>query len=214
MPLLILRASASDVPMQYWSFTLHGPGGILSTLESGETQFVLGTEQAGDVWSLAGEGVAPRHALVRVAAGRIQVEDLAGGTLVNGHPITGRVEAEYPASVQVGELTLVVEQKDEGPSQAATIVQSPRPGGALLDNLEVPVVTPRAAQQPVVIGSGQSYADHNGRYTLVNEIARGGMGQIYFGKDPQLERQVAVKVSSISEGGEDPRFTKEAKVHF
>jgi tetratricopeptide (TPR) repeat protein/predicted Ser/Thr protein kinase len=212
MPLLILRASASDVPMQYWSFTLHGPGGILSTLESGETQFVLGTEQAGDVWSLAGEGVAPRHALVRVAAGRIQVEDLAGGTLVNGHPITGRVEAEYPASVQVGELTLVVEQKDEGPSQAATIVQSPRPGGALLDNLEVPVVTPRAAQQPVVIGSGQSYADHNGRYTLVNEIARGGMGQIYFGKDPQLERQVAVKVSSISEGGEDPRFTKEAKV--
>jgi hypothetical protein len=33
------------------------------------------------------------------------------------------------------------------------------------------------------------------------------MGQIYFGEDPQLERHVAVKVSSISEGGEDPRFT-------
>ncbi len=38
------------------------------------------------------------------------------------------------------------------------------------------------------------------------------MGQIYFGEDPQLERQVAVKVSSISEDGEDPRFSKEAKV--
>jgi YD repeat-containing protein len=38
------------------------------------------------------------------------------------------------------------------------------------------------------------------------------MGQIYFGEDPQLERQVAVKVSSIIESGEDPRFTKEAKV--
>jgi predicted Ser/Thr protein kinase len=149
---------------------------------------------------------------VRVAAGRIEVEDLAGGTLVNGHPITGRIEAEYPASVQVGELTLVVEQKGEDPSQAATMVQSPRQGSAPLDDLEVTVVTPRAVRQPAGVASGQSYADHNGRYALVKEIARGGMGQIYFGEDPQLERQVAVKVSSISEGGEDQRFTKEAKV--
>jgi serine/threonine protein kinase len=49
-------------------------------------------------------------------------------------------------------------------------------------------------------------------YTLVKEIARGGMGQIYFGEDPQLKRNVAVKVSSVSEGGEDPRFSKEAEV--
>jgi hypothetical protein len=212
MPLLILTVPASDVPMHLWSFTLHGPGGILSTLESGETQFVLGTEQAADVWTIAGEGVAPRHALVRVAAGRIEVEDLAGGTLVNGHLITGRVEAEYPASVQVSELTLVVEQKSEDLSQAATIVQSPRQGGGGFHELEATVVTPRAAQQTVSVASGQSYADHNGRYALVKEIARGGMGQIYFGEDPQLERQVAVKVSSISEGGGDPRFTKKAKV--
>jgi tetratricopeptide (TPR) repeat protein len=198
--------------MHHWSFTLHGPSGILSTLESGETQFVLGTEQAADVWTIAGEGVAPRHALVRIAAGRIQVEDLAGGTLVNGHPITGRVEAEYPASVQVGEVTLVVEQKSEDPSQAATIVKSPQQGGVPLDDLEVTVVTPRAVQQPVRVGADQSYADHHGRYALVKEIARGGMGQIYFGEDPQLKRQVAVKVSSISEGGEDPRFSKEAEV--
>ena len=108
--------------MHHWSFTLHGSGGILGSLDSGETQFVLGTDQAADVWTLVGEGVAARHALVRVAADRIQVEDLAGGTLVNGHPLTGRVETEYPASVQVGELTLLVEQKDEDPSQAATIV--------------------------------------------------------------------------------------------
>jgi predicted Ser/Thr protein kinase len=212
MPLLILSVPASDVQMYHWSFTLHGPSGIQSTLESGETQFVLGTERAADVWTIACEGVAARHALVRVTANRIQVEDLAGGTLVNGHPITGRVEAEYPASVQVGELTLVVEQKGEDPSQAATIVQSPRQGGAPLDDLELTVVTPRAGQQPVVVGANQSYAVHNGRYALVKEIARGGMGQIYFGEDPQLERQVAVKVSSISEGGKDLRFTKEAKV--
>ena len=199
--------------MHHWSFTLHGPSGILSTLESGETQFVLGTEQAADVWTIAGEGVAARHALVRVAAGRIQVEDLAGGTLVNGHPITGRVEAEYPASVQVGEVTLVVEQKGEDFSQAATIVQSPRQGGAPLDDLQATVVTPRpvANVQRASVESANKAATLC-EYTLVKEIARGGMGQIYFGEDPQLERQVAVKVSSISEGGEDPRFTKEAKV--
>ena len=165
------------------------------------------------MWTLAGECVAARHALVRIAAGRLQVEDLAGGTLVNGHPITGRVEAEYPASVQVGELTLVVEQKAAGPSQAAALVQSPRQKGAPFDPLEVTVVTPRVAT-PVI---GQKTIDLNEagtfcKYTLVKAIAQGGMGQIYFGEDPQLERQVAVKVSSISEGGEDPRFTKEAKV--
>ena len=38
------------------------------------------------------------------------------------------------------------------------------------------------------------------------------MGQIYFGEDPQLKRNVAVKVSSVSEAGEDPRFSKEAEV--
>jgi len=32
------------------------------------------------------------------------------------------------------------------------------------------------------------------------------------GEDRQLERQVAVKVSSISDGGEDPCFSKEARV--
>ena len=79
MPLLILSVPTSDVIMHHWSFAVHGPSGILSTLESGEIQFVLGTELPADVWTIAGEGVAARHALVRVAAGRIQVEDLAGG---------------------------------------------------------------------------------------------------------------------------------------
>jgi serine/threonine protein kinase/formylglycine-generating enzyme required for sulfatase activity len=49
-------------------------------------------------------------------------------------------------------------------------------------------------------------------YGLQEEIARGGMGRIYMGQDPQLKRTVAVKVSTVSYGGEDPRFVKEAKV--
>ena len=119
--------------MQAWSISLHGPSGVLSSVDSTETQFVIGTETGSDMFTVAAEGVMGRHAWVWIAEGRLQVEDLAGGTLVNGHPITGRVEAEYPASVQVGELTLVVEQKRGDPSQAGTIVQSPQQKGAPFD---------------------------------------------------------------------------------
>jgi hypothetical protein len=91
----------------------------------------------------------------------------------------------------------VVEQKSEDPSQAATIVQSPRQGGAPLDDLQATVVAPRpvANVQRASVESANKAATLC-EYTLVKEIARGGMGQIYFGEDPQLKRQVAVKVSS------------------
>jgi serine/threonine protein kinase len=38
------------------------------------------------------------------------------------------------------------------------------------------------------------------------------MGEIHLAKDGELEREVAVKVSTVSEGAVDPRFTKEARV--
>ena len=62
--------------MKQWSLTLHGPTGILSQFESGEAQFVLGTEEAPDVLSVAGEGIAPRHARVWITEGRLQAEGL------------------------------------------------------------------------------------------------------------------------------------------
>jgi len=43
--------------MKQWSLTLHGPSGILSAVDSGETQFVIGTEEAADVFTIAGEDV-------------------------------------------------------------------------------------------------------------------------------------------------------------
>ena len=204
--------------MHYWLLTLHGPGGILSHSDSQEVQFVLGTEDAPGTMTVSGEGVAPRHAWVWIAEGGMQVEDLAGGTLVNGHPIEGRVEAEYPASVQVGAVTLVVEVKPvlAGDLEDATTPQQipdEKPPGT---EVTIPQRTPipsgsTRTSQPGGVGSPNK-APVVSEYTLVREIARGGMGQIYFGEDPQLERQVAVKVSSISEWGEDPRFSKEAKV--
>ena len=199
--------------MKQWSLTLHGPNGILSTFDSGETQFVIGTEEAANVFTVSGDDVAARHAWLWLAAERIQVDDLGGGTLVNGHPITERVEVEYPASVQMGSLTLVVEEKvaSANRSSAVTIVQRPASKSASSVSTKATIVT-RSGPQAVVQHEANSVAAHHGEYQLVKEIARGGMGQIYFGEDPQLKRQVALKVSTVSYGGEDPRFSKEAEV--
>jgi serine/threonine protein kinase/formylglycine-generating enzyme required for sulfatase activity len=214
--------------MQTWSITLHGPAGVISTVDTGESQFVIGTETASDVFTVSGEGVGARHAWVWISEAGLQVEDLGGGTVLNGYQITERVQVEYPASVQVGELTLVVEVKTVQP-----VAVSPTPSSM---DITIPqrAVTKRKASMEVTIPqrmptrsnvqkiastgtpsaqpSSADEASTHCKYTLVKEIARGGMGQIYFGEDPQLERQVAVKVSSISEDGEDPRFSKEAKV--
>ena len=214
--------------MQTWSITLYGPLGVVSSVDTGESQFVIGTETASDVFTVHGDGVAARHAWVWISEAGLQAEDLGGGTLVNGYQITDRVQVEYPASVQVGEVTLVIEVKAVQP-----VAVSPTPSSlditipqravtqskASLD-VTIPQRTPtRGSVQKAASTSAPSpqstaanKASPTCEYTLVREIARGGMGQIYFGEDPQLERQVAVKVSSISEDGEDPRFSKEAKV--
>ena len=214
--------------MQTWSTTLHGPSGIIRTVDTGESQFVIGTETASDVLTVQGEAIAPRHAWVWISEAGLQVEDLGGGTLVNGYQISERVEVKYPASVQVGDLTLVVEVKAMQPlalsatSSSLDITISQRAvtkSKASLD-VTIPQRTPRASnvQKSASLGTASAQSDSRDKasptceYTLVREIARGGMGQIYFGEDPQLERQVAIKVSSISEEGEDPRFSKEAKV--
>ena len=108
--------------MQTWSMTLHGPAGVVSSFDTGESQFVIGTETASDVFTVHGDGISPRHAWVWISEAGLQVEDLGGGTLVNGYQITERVEVEYPASVQMGEVTLVIEVKLEQP-----VVVSPTP---------------------------------------------------------------------------------------
>jgi serine/threonine protein kinase len=180
------------------------------------------------VFTVQGEAIASRHAWVWISEAGLQVEDLGGGTLVNGYHITERVQAEYPASVQVGEVTLVIELKAV---QAAAVSPTPSslditiPQRAVTKSkasleVTIPQRTPTRGNIQKIASTGTTSAQSSStdkastlcEYTLVREIARGGMGQIYFGEDPQLERQVAVKVSSVSEDGEDPRFSKEAKV--
>ena len=214
--------------MQTWSISLHGPSGIISTVDTGEAQFVIGTETASDVFSVQGDGIAPRHAWVWISEAGLQVEDLGVGTLVNGYQITERVQVEYPASVQVGELTLVIEVKLVQPVAVSPIPSSLEitiPQWAVTKSkasmdVTIPQRTPTRSNVQKAASTGTTAAQSTAankasptcEYTLVREIARGGMGLIYFGEDPQLKRNVAVKVSSVSEGGEDPRFSKEAEV--
>ena len=214
--------SVRRIVMRTWSITLHGPSGILGSVDTAESQFVVGTETASDVFTVSGEEVAERHAWVWISEAGLQVEDLGGGTLVNGYQINERVQVEYPASVQLGELTLVIAVK-----AAESAAVSPTPSSLDITIPQRAVTKSKASMEvtipqrmptqssvqksvstntPSASSNAANKAPLTGEYTLVREIARGGMGQIYFGEDPQLERQVAVKVSSISEDGEDPRF--------
>ena len=97
--------------MSTWLLTLQSPDGTQGSVETVETQFVVGTETAPDVYKVTGAGVAARHAWVWIGEAGLQVDPLGGETFVNGHAISERVQAEYPASVQVGEVTLVVERQ-------------------------------------------------------------------------------------------------------
>ena len=214
--------------MQTWSITLHGPAGVISSVDTGESQFVIGTETASDVFTVHGDGVTGRHAWVWISEAGLQVEDLVGGTLVNGYQINERVQVEYPASVQVGEVTLVIETKLVQPvavsatpsSLDITIPQRAVTKSKASLEVTIPQRTPTRStvQKTASTGTPSAQSESEDKastlceYTLVREIARGGMGQIYFGEDPKLKRNVAVKVSSVSECGEDPRFSKEAEV--
>jgi hypothetical protein len=189
---------------------------------------VIGAETATDVFTVQGEGIMPRHAWVWIGEAGLQVEDLGGGTLVNGYQITERVQVEYPASVRVGEITLVIEVKAVQPvavsptpsSLDITIPQRAVTKSKASMEVTIPQRTPTRSNVQKTASTGTTAAPSTSadeasthcKFTLVREIARGGMGQIYFGEDPQLKRNVAVKVSSVSEGGEDPRFSKEAEV--
>jgi serine/threonine protein kinase len=196
--------------MRYWSLTLHGPSGIVHTLETGETEFVLGAETGPDVFSVTGEGVAARHAWVSISGAGVQVEDLAGGTLANGSPIEGRVWVDTPAAIQIGSVTIVIEVKN--------VSLQEQPASAEAQNLDVTAGSGLDIETTMAFGmemqgavTGQVF-DVGTRYIKQEEIGRGGMARIVSARDAHLERLVAVKVSAAGAGDGDAQFLREADV--
>ena len=118
------RAGTRERVMRTWLLTLQSPDATLGSVETGETQFVVGTETAPDVYAVTGAGVAARHAWVWIGEAGLQVEPLGGDTFVNGHAISERVQVDYPASVQVGEVTLAVEMQTARVAEAASLAET------------------------------------------------------------------------------------------
>jgi serine/threonine protein kinase len=52
------------------------------------------------------------------------------------------------------------------------------------------------------------------KYTFVKELARGGMGTVYLAQDPELDRQVAIKVLNRTDASDDMRrrMIREAQI--
>lgn len=130
---------------------VHSPLGDLPPVPCPEGEWILGSGNGAGVVSLNYEGVAPRHARLRLGSNAICVEDLgsATGTLVNGIPVTVRVEVDYPAFIQIGAVTVIVgdAESPEALNFAADatlrIVREGRQGAPSMHPLAAPDVTGR-----------------------------------------------------------------------
>ena len=79
-----------------------------------------------------------------------------------------------------------------------------------IDPAAVTLVPPSPARVSVPVVGGP-----DGRYALGSEIARGGMGEVYYATDLQFGREVAVKVLRLrlaSNADAVRRFADEARV--
>ncbi len=101
------------------------------------------------------------------------------------------------------------------------------PGKRLGDSLEEAGLLPRGeavrltdtlaskgTRVPVVSSGGAGGRKKLGRYELVRELGRGGMGVVYEGFEPGLKRRVAIKTTIAGEGAPEDmieRFVRESR---
>src|SRR5262249_18833700 len=90
---------------------------------------------------------------------------------------------------------------EAAPSPQVTLDQSPGTGNSI-------------TQPPAVGGTGPTQ-ERLGRYEIHGEIGRGGMGAVLRGRDPVLNRELALKVLLTGRQGNSDalrRFTEEAQI--
>src|SRR5919205_301621 len=93
---------------------------------------------------------------------------------------------------------------------SAVLTPSPAPASAELDDATAWMATPSSSG-----GSGSNTPPQIGRYQILERVGRGGMGVLYRGIDPVLDREVAIKLmlGDFSDDYEQlrPRFYREAR---
>ena len=96
--------------MSLFRLTLYFASGEVQTAELQEGLYSAGSG-ASDQIQLLGEGIGESHLQLTLLADRVHIEPTDFGLVVNvnGHSIEGLVEAEYPASVELQGITLVLE---------------------------------------------------------------------------------------------------------
>jgi serine/threonine-protein kinase len=87
----------------------------------------------------------------------------------------------------------------------------PERADAVLQWMKQTQGTPKAQPGGSDISNGMP--DRLGRYVLQRRIGRGAMGSVYLGKDPRINRPVAIKVIPIEKEFEDEEL-KEARLRF
>ncbi|MDD5656168.1 MAG: serine/threonine-protein kinase [Elusimicrobia bacterium] len=70
-----------------------------------------------------------------------------------------------------------------------------------------------AKKEGTVVLAGGSTKPTLGRYEIEKELGRGAMGIVYLGRDPKINRQVAIKTMALEEGG-DAAAAKQVKERF
>jgi serine/threonine-protein kinase len=68
-------------------------------------------------------------------------------------------------------------------------------------------------KEGTVVIAGGAAKPTLGRYEIEKELGRGAMGVVYLGRDPKINRQVAIKTMVLEEGG-DAASAKEIKERF
>ena len=95
--------------LRFWNVSVFGAVGMVRTMRLGEGSYVVGSDPECDIAAL-GDGLAPRHALLVLSGEAVLVEDLgaAAGTLLGGPRVAGRRVGDCPATLELGQVRLVV----------------------------------------------------------------------------------------------------------
>jgi predicted Zn finger-like uncharacterized protein len=110
---------------------------------------------------------------------------------------------------------------DETPKKPVSVAEAVEPKSVAkpsqrVDNPSRPVVAPNTdlPTQPVMQPAGDTKRKQIGKYLIRSQLGAGGMGEVWLGHDPDLQRNVAIKLlPEISQDEESlKRFMREARL--